>query len=230
MGGWLCLLSSTVLVAQPHPLPATQPRAGTDSQDAGHGDASGWGSFSPTPPAPAWPSPRSWRGSAPTRTPNPPPAAVLGSPQGDEMASPSAPRGGRDGGQPECPDLGGGWLGGRKGAPADGCRPLSSPFSLSSAPHLDTSPPSFLLRQGRFPAVTEISSTPRLSVQAAASSRGRGRGQYRRRRRRSQPCGGASRGDQFLLNPPTTSRQPGTGAMEPPLSPPLLRRASGGFV
>lgn len=73
MGGWLCLLSSTVLVAQPHPLPATQPRAGTDSQDAGHGDASGWGSFSPTPPAPAWPSPRSWRGSAPTRTPNPPP-------------------------------------------------------------------------------------------------------------------------------------------------------------
>lgn len=161
---------------------------------------------------------------------SPPPAAVPGSPQGDEMASPSAPRGGRDGGQPECPDLGGGWLGGRKGAPADGCRPLSSPFSLSSAPHLDTSPPSFLLRQGRFPAVTEISSTPRLSVQAAASSRGRGRGQYRRRRRRSQPCGGASRGDQFLLNPPTTSRQPGTGAMEPPLSPPLLRRASGGFV
>lgn len=99
-GGCPCCPPWCWWLSHVHP-PPTQPRAGTGSLAAEGGGAWGRGS-SPQ----AWPSPRRWWGSAPTYTaldPQTLPTPLLGSPPGDQMASPSAPRGARDGGQPGAP-------------------------------------------------------------------------------------------------------------------------------
>lgn len=92
--GGLALLSSTALVAHPRSL-TPHPALGRDRLTG----CRGWWCLGTgvLPPGPCL--------CTNPHCPGPPnlPAAPLGSPRGDQMASPSAPRGDRDGGQPGAP-------------------------------------------------------------------------------------------------------------------------------